>query len=303
VRTLFRLPAWADLLLAASLWGGMYVVSRATFGAVPPITLGALRVIIGALALIGAQRASGGATPPLSRSDRRRGVLLGVLVSATIVTQFMGTALATAHDGAVLTTATPVFLVLLAWPLLGERPTARMLLGVALAVVGVGAVVLVAAPSGGAASAQAPLGDMLLLISALCWALFTLAGAPMVRRTSALRVATVATLWSIPCLVPLAVVELWVTHARLTLSWGSVGAVLYLGIGATAIAWSLWYRGVARVSAAVAAVFFFAQPLVGSLLAWATLGEPLPAGFAVGAALLTLAVLIVSWAPASVTKT
>ena len=37
--------AWP--LLAASLWGGMYVVSRLTFDAIPPITLGLTRLLIG----------------------------------------------------------------------------------------------------------------------------------------------------------------------------------------------------------------------------------------------------------------
>src|SRR5690242_14789016 len=38
-------------LLAACLWGGMYVASRASFDAIPPITLGLLRVCIGGLTL------------------------------------------------------------------------------------------------------------------------------------------------------------------------------------------------------------------------------------------------------------
>ena len=46
-----RLRVGMDPLLASCLWGGMYVVSRAGFGLIPPVTLGALRVIIGGAAL------------------------------------------------------------------------------------------------------------------------------------------------------------------------------------------------------------------------------------------------------------
>ena len=49
--SLGRLRAGIDPLLAACLWGGMYVVSRAGFGLIPPVTLGALRVVIGGAAL------------------------------------------------------------------------------------------------------------------------------------------------------------------------------------------------------------------------------------------------------------
>src|SRR5579862_3478370 len=120
------LAAGLDPLLASCLWGGMYVVSRASFGQLPPITLGALRVIVGGgtLALVLAlstRRRSARAhevQPDWRRQDRIRAFVLGVLVAATIVTQFLGTELASAHDGALLTTVTPVFVVPLAWLLL-----------------------------------------------------------------------------------------------------------------------------------------------------------------------------------------
>ena len=92
---------------ASCLWGGMYVVSKASFGAIPPVTLGLFRLLIGGLALwlslwlirrFQAQQAQ-----KLTISERRRLPLLGLCIAATIITQFTGTDLATAHDGALLT--------------------------------------------------------------------------------------------------------------------------------------------------------------------------------------------------------
>jgi drug/metabolite transporter (DMT)-like permease len=71
--------------------------------------------------------------------------------------------------------------------------------------------------------------------------------------------------------------------------------VLYLSLGATALAWWLWYRGIARLEAGVAAVFFFAQPVVGGLLSGVLLHEALPGGFWLGGAVLAAGVLLVSW--------
>jgi len=68
-------------------------------------------------------------------------------------------------------------------------------------------------------------------------------------------------------------------------------AVLYLGIGATAIAWSLWYRGYAAAPPAVAAAAFFAQPVVGAVLGVLVLGEVLGPAFLAGAALIAVGVL------------
>jgi drug/metabolite transporter (DMT)-like permease len=330
-------------LLASCLWGGMYVVSRASFSAIPPITLGLLRVIIGGLTLWIALQltarwplvaraarprvhrletsatsglparavtdAAGGEERPYAGlaatglqvraldartgaglpGDTRRFILLGGTLTATLITQFWGTALASAHDGALLTTMTPVFVVPIAWLVLRERPGWRVLAGMGLALVGV--VVVVGTNLGGGSTTL--LGDALLLISALAWALFTVLGAPLVRRLSALVTSTYATLWCIPLLLPFVIIEL--TQRSIgTITLGLVLAVLYLGWGATALAWFLWYKGVEHLDAAVAAIFFFAQPVVGGLLSALFLGESLSSGFWLGGAVLAGGILLAS---------
>jgi drug/metabolite transporter (DMT)-like permease len=306
--------AGLDPLLASCLWGGMYVVSRAGFGLIPPVTLGALRVIIGGAALtlalwLAARRnpklaATSPARPTWTARDRSRAIALGGIVAATIITQFLGTALASAHDGALLTTITPVFVVLLAWLLLGERPRWAVVVGMLLALVGV-AIVVAAQTAGesgtGSASHEtALLGDGMLLLSALCWALFTVVGAPLIRKHSALVAATSATRWSLLFMLPAAAIELALRDdwRALSFSPGAVGAVLYLGLGATALAWFLWYRGIAHMEAGVASIYFFAQPVVGGILAGVFLHEALPVAFWLGGAVLASGILVVAWLPA-----
>jgi drug/metabolite transporter (DMT)-like permease len=286
-------------LLAACLWGGMYVVSRASFDAIPPITLGLLRVVIGGLTLwlvlrLTARRAGQAAVAPHAPGDHWRFLLLGGTLAATIITQFWGTALASAHDGALLTTITPVFVVPIAWVVLGERPGWRVVVGTGLALAGV--MIVVAAnvdSSGSASSGSSLLGDGLLLVSALCWALFTVLGAPVVRRRSALVASTYATLWCMLLLLPFVPVEL-AQRPIGTLTTTLVLAVLYLGWGATSLAWFLWYKGVEHLDAAVAAVFFFAQPLVGGLLSALFLHETLSLGFWIGGLVLAGGILLAS---------
>ena len=286
-------------LLAACLWGGMYVVSRASFAAVPPITLGLLRVIIGGLTLwlalqLTARRVGQGAVSTRAPGDQWRFLLLGGTLAATIITQFWGTALASAHDGALLTTITPVFVVPIAWLVLRERPGWRVVGGTALALAGVIIVVAANVGSGGSASSGASLlGDALLLVSALCWALFTVLGAPVVRRRSALVASTYATLWCILLLLPFVPVEL-AQRPIGAITPALVLAVLYLGWGATSLAWVLWYKGVEHLDAAVAAVFFFAQPLVGGLLSALVLHETLSPGFWLGGLVLAGGIVLAS---------
>jgi len=308
--SLGRLRAGIDPLLASCLWGGMYVVSRAGFGLIPPVTLGALRVVIGGAALtlalwLAARRNPKLAATEWTSSDRWRAIALGGIVAATIITQFLGTSLASAHDGALLTTVTPVFVVLLAWMLLGERPRWPVVAGMLLALAGVAIVVAAQTAtesSGSDTHETALLGDGLLVLSALCWALFTVVGAPLIRRHSALVAATSATRWSLLFMLPAAAIELTLRDdwRALSLSPGAVGAVLYLGLGATALAWFLWYRGIAHMEAGVASIYFFAQPVVGGLLAGLFLHEALTGAFWLGGLVLAAGILVVAWAPSRV---
>lgn len=271
----------------------MYVVSRASFGAIPPVTLGLLRLLLGGAALWLVLRLRG-SREHLPSQTRWRLPLLGFCIAATITSQFLGTALASAHDGALLTTITPLFIVPLAWLLLGERPSWRVIAGTLLALIGV--VIIVGSEQGDGGEIQAHsvlLGDGLLIISAFFWALFTVLGTPLVRKHSALVVTTYGTLWSLFFFVPLALWELC-QHPPLSFSLSSLGSVLYLGLGATALAWFLWYRGVERLPTGVAAIFFFAQPLVGGLLSALLLHEALGAGFWLGGLVLALGIVLAS---------
>ncbi|HLG60480.1 MAG TPA: DMT family transporter [Ktedonosporobacter sp.] len=275
---------------ASCLWGGMYVVSKASFGAIPPVTLGLFRLLIGGLALWLtlwlSQRFQAQPAQKLTSSERRRLPLLGLCIAATIITQFTGTDLATAHDGALLTTITPVFIVPSAWILLRERPHWRTVVGMLIALVGVILIVGIGGQSTAESThLQALLGDALLIVSALAWALFTVLGAPLVRSLSALSVSTYATIWSLIFFVPFAAWEL-LQHPITTLSLSSLGSILYLGIGATALAWFLWYKGVEHLPASVSAIFFFAQPLVGGLLSAIFLHEALGLSFWLGGIVL-----------------
>ena len=267
--------AWP--LLAAALWGGMYVVSRLTFDSIPPITLGLLRLLIGVAVLGVVLRRI-----PRLRDWRLAG--LGALLAATLMLQFWGTDLAGAAAGSLLTLLTPVFVAVLAPLLLQERTGRRQWAGIAIALAG--AVVV----SGGG-TGPSLLGDVLLLGASLTWAAYTVLGAPLVRRLGALEITTAASLWALPMMIPGTVIEL-AGGAHLALTGAGVLGALYLGVFATALAWWAWYRGVERLPAVTAAVFFLAQPVVGIALSIPIFHFPLTLGFGAGSLLVVVGMLL-----------
>ncbi|GGL38093.1 membrane protein [Halarchaeum grantii] len=289
-----RLLAAAPLV-AAALWGGMYVVSKWGFDAVPPLTLAFLRVVLGAATLYAVVRVS---TPArsFSRAEWRRFAALAVFVTGALTTQFVGTDLTNASQGSLLTVSTPLFVLALGVGALGERLTARKAGGAALAAVG--ALVVLAGQYDLASLADGTLlGVGLLLASALCFAAFTVYAKPLVRRYSALETATYATVLSVPlfgAFVPFEYALSPGAFATVPLTLPVVGAVIYLGVFSTALAWYCWYKGMEYADASTVAVFFFAQPVVGVLLGVAFLGERLTSGFLVGAVLLAAGTLLVN---------
>ena len=283
-------------LAAASLWGGMYVVSKWSFALVPPVTLGFFRVAIGAVALWLLLRVAGGtASTGPSSEDWPAFVGLGGWVTLTIVTQFLGTELTNASQGSLLTVLTPVFVVVLGAVVLGERITRAKAAGIALAAVGT-AVVLAGQYDLWQLGAGNAAGVGLLIVAALAWAGYTVWGVSVVRRYSALTAATYSTIAATPMLGVLAVAELWYLGRGLTaisLGTESVLAIAYLGLGATAAAWYLWYKGLEYVPAGTVAVFFFVQPVVGTALGAALLGEQVGVWFLTGSLTIGVGVWVV----------
>ncbi|HEX6549012.1 MAG TPA: DMT family transporter [Candidatus Dormibacteraeota bacterium] len=266
--------------LAAALWGGLYVVSQLAFqDRLPPVTVSFVRLAIGAAALVAVLRRL-----PGIREPRLAG--LGALVAVTVLVQSYGTLLAGAATGSLLTLMTPVFVALLA-PLVLHEPT-RLLqwLGIALGIAG--ALLIAGLHPGGSV-----LGDLLLVAASLSWALFTVGGARLVRERGALAVTTGASLWALPLVLVAALIEL-ALGATVHVSPGGVLALVYLGLGATALGWWAWYRGVAVAPAASAAVPFLLQPLVGVGLAQVLFHGEVSIGLLAGGLLVAAGMLAAS---------
>jgi drug/metabolite transporter (DMT)-like permease len=255
----------------------MYVVSRLTFDAIPPITLGLVRLLIG-LAVLGAVLRR----LPALRDPRLAG--LGALLAGTLMLQFWGTDLAGAAAGSLLTLLTPVFVAVLAPLFLREQTRPRQWAGIGVALAG-------AVAFSGGATGPSLLGDLLLVGASLTWAGYTVFGAPLVRRLGALEITAGASVWAVPLMIPGTAVEL-ISGSHLALTGGAVLGALYLGVFATALAWWAWYRGVERLPAVTASIFFLAQPVVGIALSIPIFHFPLTLGFAAGSLLVVLGMLL-----------
>lgn len=213
---------------------------------------------------------------------------IGYFVS--IGAQFLGTKFTDAHTGALLTTSSPVFTVLLARPLLQESLDMRKLVALFLAMLGI--VMVIGLNPEGEKSWQ---GSLFLILAAITWALLSIYVKKASARYSTLTITTYAVLCAVFFTTPVAIIEMQFYEVRMfanSLVW--LGT-LYIGIISTAIALFLWNKGMDLMDAGVGSLFMCFQPVVGSLLGWLWLNENLSPGFFAGAALILAGLIIVNW--------
>ena len=285
-----RLLGAFSALLAASIWGGMYVVSDAVLDVIPPATFVLIRYLV-ALPVLGAALAlthdHGIKRPDWPKLALTAFVGFGV----SLLAQFAGTKLSTAAAGALITSATPAFIVLFAWWLLRERAAGRQWLGLTLATAGVLIVSLLGDQPATVEASDPLLGNICLIIAAVSWALYSVLVKIHTRTYSALAVTLAVTAFGVPIVAPVAAIELQ-TQPIGVITWPVLAGILYVGVGSTAIAFFLWNKSFELLDAASASLFFFAQPVVGTLLSAIFRGQVLGASFFAGGALILIGALL-----------
>lgn len=276
-------------LTAAGIWGGVFVVSKAVMEHVPPFTLITIRMILGILTLFPFLAARGGLR--ISREVFWRLFWVGFVgYGVSIGFQFTGTHLSTAANGALVTSATPAFVLFFAALILKERITFRKFAALALASLGVLAVI---DPRQAAFSSSLFLGNLSLVAAATTWALYSVLIRKVTRETDVLTVSLVTFAGAFPVSVPLAAWEISQTgipSCPPSVCWG----ILFLGTVSTALAMYLWNTAFALLDAGVASLTFFSQPVIGTLLSAYFLHEKITPLFVLGGILLGAGLLLAS---------
>ncbi|EOO67258.1 drug/metabolite exporter family protein [Bacillus cereus VD196] len=281
------------LSLAASIWGGMYVVSKYVLDFIPPLTLVWLRFIIAFVVLYGILKLAEKKQKKKVTIRKKDWLLfawigfIGYFISITC--QFIGTKLSDAHTGSLVTSATPAFMVIFAALILKEKLTARRLLSTIIATIGVIIVIGWDIEIG-----SYFIGTIILVGAAITWALLSIYVKIASIQFSSLVITTYAIFFSLFFITPFMIWELQAASIGTVNTYVILGG-LYLGIVSTAGAFFLWNKGLELLDASIGSLFFFFQPIVGSLLGWLLLNETLNSNFFIGGILIICSVLITTF--------
>ena len=289
---MLRDKAWgiAALVGGVTLFSTIEIAGKVIGARVDPIVLTFIRFFLTGLILIPLSRAwSLWRFSELDHRDFGRFAFNG-FVGVTLAIPLFHVAILTfekAASSAVVFSVNPVFITILARFINGEAWTPRRWGAVILGGVGVS----LFAMESGHLTADSLRGLGLMLVAAFLFGLSICLTRRFVARYGALTLMGFSALIGSLILLPVAAWRLSTGGADgLVESWPGV---LYISVAGTAVAYCLYYGGIARTSAHHGAMAFFLKPVIASVLAVLVLGEDINV-FMLGGTALIVAGLVLS---------
>ncbi|HHV35196.1 MAG TPA: EamA family transporter [Syntrophomonadaceae bacterium] len=259
-----------SLLLVIIIWGSTFASIKIILPQVPPNTLALLRFIIASIVLglflvITKQ-------PRLQKQDLP-GILLSGFSGIAIfnVLQNQGLRYAGATDAAILIAMSPVFIALLSWVILKERISKLQVIGIVIAFAGSVLVATNGSFNNFGFNKLRVYGDLLVLLSSLAWAIFSITLKKLLMRYPPTTIMTYSTFAGTIFLIPFSLSEYPVNFLAIN-SAGWIN-IIYLGVLASALGNLIWNSALEKVPAVTAGAYLYLSPVVAAVVAFIFLHE------------------------------
>lgn len=269
-------------LLTIGIWGTTFIATKLLLEVLEPVEILFIRFLMGYFALLLACPRK----LPWGGWRRELALIAAGLSGVTFYYLLENIALCytMASNVGVMVSVSPFFTALLSWLILREtRPGGRFFPGFAVAMVGICLISFQ-----GRELSLGPRGDLLALLAALVWAVYSVLtkrisawGHPTVLSTR--RVFAYGLLGMLPALAGFGFhPDLMLIH-----DLACVGNLLFLGLGASALCFVTWGSAVRVLGAVKTSVYIYMVPVITLLCSRLVLGERLT-GWALLGAVLTL---------------
>jgi drug/metabolite transporter (DMT)-like permease len=276
--------AYLLLALAGLCWSGNHILGRAIAGQVPPFAVACGRYLLAALILYPFARAHLAKDWPTIRAHLPLMIFLSAVGGGLFAaSQYLGLQLTTAMNVSVMNSLGPALIAAVAAVMFGDRLSGRQMLGIAVSLVGVLAIISRLDPAI-LTTLGFNWGDLLILFNMLLWAIYSasLRLRPDIHWLSFVFVfAVISAITTLP---------FWAwEHAHgfvVQANWLTAFTFAYVTIFSTIAAFVFWNRGVELIGANRAGIFLHLIPIYSALLTGAVLGEPLMGYHVVGFVLI-----------------
>ena len=261
-----------SLVFTMLLWGGTFIAGRLLASTMAPANAAFLRFFIASFAMLLITRmVEGKLTIP------RKGlwlplILLGLTgVFAYNVFFFHGLHHITAGRASLIVASTPLVITILAAIFLGERLTPLKITGVMISLAGAVTVISNGHPASLLTGNFGP-GEQALVGCVLSWAAYSLIGRSVLKSLSPLTAVCYSSIIG-TFFLSYPAVRAGLLGQLTKISPADWTSLAYLGIGGTAIGFSLYYQGIKKIGASRAGIFINLVPVFSLLLSRLILGE------------------------------
>lgn len=278
--------AFAALMLLTIIWGYNWVVMKSALEYSGAFEFAALRTVIGALCLFAVVIYM---RKPLRVKEMLTLILLGIMQTSGF-TGLLIWALVEGGAGktAVLTYTMPFWVMVLAWPMLGEKLRGLQWPAAILSTMGM---LFILDPLH---LGTDTFSMFLAVLSGIFWALSVILAKKLHQRSPDLDLLTLTAWQMFFGSIPLVVVALMVPSAPIQWTPYFIGAVIFNSVFCNALAWLLWLYALQRLSAGVASMSSMLAPVIGVLAAWLQLNEVPSTTELIGMTLIAASLVIIS---------
>ncbi len=283
---------YISLLLAfvSLVWAGSFVAVRLAVKEISPVDLGFLRFLVATPFMVLILLLSKKETRLPAKELLSLSVLGLTGVTLLYIFQFIGIEYTTASTSAVLINTNVIFIVLLSATFLKEKFPLRKSAGIAFSFVGVLVVIFAQMTNESIAFSNVFLiGCIFIILSAFCWAIYSIVGKRLLDKYDPFTVTTYAfvlgTIFFLPVVLP------DITDVIQGVSFNGWMAILYLALICSVFGYVAWYYALSRIEAGRAAVFLNLIPLFTIVISFFT-GEIPTFIFLIGAILIIYGVYL-----------
>jgi drug/metabolite transporter (DMT)-like permease len=259
-----------SLIVVIIFWGSSFASIKILLPQIPANTIAFLRfflasIVLGIFLVITKQ-------PRLQRKHLPSILLTGLSGIAIFnVLQNQGLRYAGATDSAILIAMSPVFIALLSWLILKERISKLQIIGIFIAFAGSVLVATDGSLSDLGFHRMRLLGDLLVLLSSIIWAVFSISLKKLLKHYPPTTIITYSTFVGTVFLIPFSLLEYPVDLTAVTATgWLNI---IYLGLLASALGNLIWNAALNTVSAVTAGAYLYLSPVVAAIVALIFLNE------------------------------
>jgi drug/metabolite transporter (DMT)-like permease len=283
--------AYSGLLVLSVIWGLAFVAIKQVVTELSPVNLALLRWFIAGIPFLVLFPIIGRPKTKFDRGDVPRLLVVALAnVAGYHISLYYAETTLSAGLSALLTSFGPIFIAILSYLLLNEKAGRKVLVGLLLAIAGT-AVLSTGSVSINDLSSYG--GIIENLITALCYALFTVLGKPLVHKYGSASTTIMAGLTGTAMMLPLLSQSFFVQASALSsLGWASV---LYLSLLSTVFGYLMFYALVSRGAVTRLSIQLYLIPVVSVIGGALLLNEPVTTSVALGGGMMLAAVAIATW--------